>query len=118
MEDQTPEIINATTATLDSLENHSTVRICGYFYNFKEIMNKKGELIAFGDLEDQHGFIRVLVPNVALVQYREILHSQKELVISGILEISEPFSMIRVSGVEQRPAPCGPRSILPCSGLI
>jgi DNA polymerase III alpha subunit len=98
--DQTSEITNATTATLDSFESYSAVRICGYIHKLKEIKDKRGDLIAFGDLEDPHGFIRVLIPKGVLMQYRETLHSKKEIIISGTFELSEPFSMIRAVGVE------------------
>jgi len=91
---------NATTATLDSFESNATVRVCGYIHNLKEIAAKKGKLIGLGDLEDQHGFIRVHIPQDVLTQHREKLQSLKPIIISGIFENADRTGTIKVEGVE------------------
>jgi len=91
---------NATTATIDRAGNNAAVRISGYIYNFKEVTGKKGDLIGLGDLEDQHGFIRVHIPQEVLTQHREKLQSEKTIIISGIFENSDETGTIKVEGVE------------------
>lgn len=91
---------NATTATIDRAGNNAAVRISGYIYNFKEVTGKKGNLIGLGDLEDQHGFTRVHIPQDVLTQHREKLQSLKPIIISGIFENSDKTGSIKVEGVE------------------
>jgi DNA polymerase III alpha subunit len=91
---------NATTATIDRFENNTAVRICGYIHNLKELAAKKGSVVGIGDLEDQYGFIKILIQEEVLRQHREKLQSQEPMIISGILENSDSANMIKVENVE------------------
>ena len=86
------------TSTLPNLPNGSEVRICGLPSGLKEIMTKKGDRMAFLNLEDMKGFVEVILfPEVykaALSQVR----GGDPIVVRGTLDLSEDH--VKIKGTE------------------
>jgi DNA polymerase-3 subunit alpha len=94
------------TSTLSSLPNGSEVKICGLVNGLKEIVTKKGDRMAFLNLEDMKGFVEVILfPDVfkAALPY---LRGGDPILVRGILDLSEDHTKIK--GSEVRPFSEGP----------
>jgi DNA polymerase-3 subunit alpha len=90
---------NEDTSTLSSLPNGSEVKICGLVNGLKEIMTKKGDRMAFLNLEDMKGFVEVILfPDVfkAALPY---LRGGDPIFVRGILDLSEDHTKIKCSEV-------------------
>jgi DNA polymerase-3 subunit alpha len=89
------------TSTLSSLPNGSEVKICGLVNGLKEIVTKKGDRMAFLNLEDMKGFVEVILfPDVfkAALPY---LRGRDPILVRGVLDLSEDHTKIK--GSEVRP---------------
>jgi DNA polymerase-3 subunit alpha len=87
------------TSTLSSLPNGSEVKICGLVNGLKEIVTKKGDRMAFLNLEDMKGFVEVILfPDVfkAALPY---LRGGDPILVRGILDLSEDHTKIKGSEV-------------------
>jgi DNA polymerase-3 subunit alpha len=96
------EILKVTredTSTLSGLPNGSEVKICGLVNGLKEIVTKKGDRMAFLNLEDMKGFVEVILfPDVfkAALPY---LRGGDPILVRGILDLSEDHTKIKGSEV-------------------
>jgi DNA polymerase-3 subunit alpha len=90
---------NEDTSTLSSLSNGSEVEICGLVNGLKEIVTKKGDRMAFMNLEDMKGFVEVILfPDVfkAALPY---LRGGDPILVRGVLDLSEDHTKIKGSEV-------------------
>ncbi len=77
---------NATSASLSCIETGGQVRIAGLIKRIKEITTKKGDRMAFVDIEDLTGTSEVTVFADVYSQNRDLIQSSEPLVILGIRE--------------------------------
>jgi DNA polymerase-3 subunit alpha len=91
---------NADTSTLVSLSNGAEVKICGLVSGLKEIMTKKGDRMAFLNLEDMKGFVEVILFPEVFKAALPYLRSGDPIVVRGILDLSEDHIKIKGSGVQ------------------
>ncbi|MEW6375399.1 MAG: DNA polymerase III subunit alpha, partial [Thermodesulfobacteriota bacterium] len=89
------------TSTLSELKNGAEIKICGLVSGLKEIFTKKGDRMAFLNLEDMKGFVEVILfPEV----YKAALPSLRggdPILVRGTLDISEDH--IKIKGMEVHP---------------
>lgn len=77
---------NVTSSTLAKVAESSQVRIAGLVKTVKEINTKKGDRMAFMELEDLEGSVEVTVFSDVYVQNRALLQSGDPLIVSGTKE--------------------------------
>ena len=91
------------TSTLSRLGNGAEVKICGLVSSLKEIVTKKGDRMAFLNLEDMKGFVEVILfPEV----YKAALPSLREgdpILVRGTLDLAE--DRVKIKGLEVRSLP-------------
>ena len=86
------------TSTLSKLPNGVEVKICGLVSGLKEINTKKGDRMAFLNLEDMKGFVEVILfPDVfkAALPY---LRGGDPILVRGVLDLSEEH--VKIKGAE------------------
>ena len=91
--DQYEDILSCFT-TADSLsiherENGSAVRIGGIIRNVKTITTKRGDLMAFVELEDMHRSVEVTVFSSVYAVTSELLQGDGPILVQGKLERDE-----------------------------
>jgi DNA polymerase-3 subunit alpha len=77
---------DVTSSTLAQAAESSQVRIAGLVKSIKEINTKKGDRMAFVDLEDLEGSVEVTVFSDVYLQKRALLQSGDPLIVSGVKE--------------------------------
>lgn len=92
------KLTNDDTSTLSALSNGSEVKICGIVSAVKEIHTKKGERMAFLNLEDMKGFVEVVLFPEVYKTSLPILNEGNPIIVRGILDITE--ENIKIKGVE------------------
>lgn len=65
--------------------NEKIIMMGGMLTNFKKSPTKKGSLMAYGTIEDLHGAIEVVIFPKTLDKYKDLLHNDSILKISGKL---------------------------------
>ena len=81
--------INAFALKEDGIADGQTVRIGGLIRNIKTIMTKKGEPMAFIDLEDLHGSVEVTVFPILYGKVQEILQVDSPVFFQGLVQKNE-----------------------------
>lgn len=101
------------TSTLLRLQNGQEVRICGLVSSLKEIVTKKGDRMAFLNLEDMKGFVEVILFPEVFKSASNYLKGGDPLLVRGSLDLAE--DRIKIKAVEVRPlaslASSSPRSV-------
>lgn len=87
------------TSTLLRLQHGQEVKICGLVSSLKEIVTKKGERMAFLNLEDMKGVVEVILFPEVFKNASHHLKGGDPLVVRGSLEIAEDRVKIRASEV-------------------
>ena len=88
------------TSTLGSLPRGTEIKICGLVSGLKEIMTKKGDRMAFLNLEDMKGFVEVILFPEVFKAALPCLGGGDPILVRGILDLSEDHAKIK--GVEVR----------------
>ncbi|MBM4348917.1 MAG: DNA polymerase III subunit alpha [Deltaproteobacteria bacterium] len=101
------------TSTLLRLQNGQEVRICGLVSSLKEIVTKKGDRMAFLNLEDMKGFVEVILFPEVFKSASNYLKGGDPLLVRGSLDLAE--DRIKIKAMEVRPlaslASSPPRSV-------
>jgi DNA polymerase-3 subunit alpha len=97
-QDEIKKYTHEDTSTLSGLPNGIEVKICGLVSGLKEIHTKKGDRMAFLNLEDMKGFVEVILfPEV----FKAALPSLREgdpILVRGTLDLAE--DRVKIKGLE------------------
>ncbi|NIR49814.1 DNA polymerase III subunit alpha [candidate division KSB1 bacterium] len=74
---------SVTLDALESLKDGSAVKVCGIVTEFKSILDRKNNPMAFLTLEDFHGSAEVIVFSKIFDKYREILQPDAMIMVAG-----------------------------------
>jgi DNA polymerase-3 subunit alpha len=96
------------TSTLSRLQNGQEVKICGLVSSVKEIVTKKGDRMAFLNLEDMKGFVEVILFPEVFKSASTCLRDGGPLLVRGSLDLSE--DRIKIKAAEVRPLSGEPSS--------
>jgi DNA polymerase-3 subunit alpha len=89
---------NEDTSTLSKLTNGAEVKICGLASGLKEIMTKKGDRMAFLNLEDMKGFVEVILFPEVFKAALPCLRGGDPILVRGVLDLSEDH--VKIKGTE------------------
>ncbi len=89
------------TSTLPRLQNGQEVRICGLVSSLKEIVTKKGDRMAFLNLEDMKGFVEVILFPEVFKSASNYLKGGDPLMVRGSLDLGE--DRMKIKAIEVRP---------------
>jgi DNA polymerase-3 subunit alpha len=98
-EDLIKSFANASASSLGNLPASSQVRIAGLVKKMKEITTKKGDRMAFVELEDLTGTIEVTVFSDLYLPNRELLQSSEPLMVTGIKEGENDAPKLRANEI-------------------
>ncbi|MBM4338088.1 MAG: DNA polymerase III subunit alpha [Deltaproteobacteria bacterium] len=90
---------NEDTSALPQLQNGQEVKICGLVSSLKEIVTKKGDRMAFLNLEDMKGFVEVILFPEVFKNASSCLRSGDPLLVRGSLDLSEDHVKIKATEV-------------------
>jgi len=88
-EDLLDKFTNANTISLMEKNDGEIVRVGGIIINIKTIKTKKGDLMAFVTLEDQHGTIEIVVFSSTYAAIHELLVEDNAVIIHGQVKKDE-----------------------------
>jgi len=91
---------DADTLTLSRRQNGEEVRICGLVSEWKEIVTKKGDRMAFLTLEDMKGFVEVILFPEVFKAALPCLRGGDPVLVRGTLDLSEEH--VKIKGIEVR----------------
>ncbi len=89
------------TSTLSKLSNGAEVKICGLVSGLKEIVTKKGDRMAFLNLEDMKGFVEVILFPEVFKAALPCLRGGDPILVRGVLDLSEDH--VKIKGSEVQP---------------
>jgi len=98
-EDFIKNFTNASASSLGNLPASSQVRIAGLVKKMREITTKKGDRMAFVELEDLTGTVEVTVFSDLYLPNRELLQSSEPLMVTGIKEGENDAPKIRANEI-------------------
>ncbi|HEY5674468.1 MAG TPA: DNA polymerase III subunit alpha [Malonomonas sp.] len=87
------------TAGLAERSDKEEVRICGIVSGIKELMTKKGDRMAFVNLEDLSGSVEIVVFPEVYAASMELLKGEEPLLITGELDVGEESCKMLASAV-------------------
>ncbi|MDQ7784733.1 MAG: DNA polymerase III subunit alpha [Desulfomonilaceae bacterium] len=90
---------NATAASLGNFPPSSQVRIAGLVKQMREITTRRGDRMAFVELEDLTGTIEVTVFSDLYLTHRELLQSPEPLMITGTKEGEHETPKVRAGEI-------------------
>ncbi len=112
-EEEIKMVTEEDTSTLLRLQNGQEVRVCGLVSSLKEIVTKKGDRMAFLNLEDMKGFVEVILFPEVFKNASNCLKGGDPILVRGSLDLGEDRAKIKA--VEVRPlagfASSPPRSV-------
>ncbi|MDL1988005.1 MAG: DNA polymerase III subunit alpha [Deltaproteobacteria bacterium] len=88
-EDLLDKFTNANTISLKEKNDGELVRIGGIIINIKTIKTKKGDLMAFVTLEDQHKTVEIIIFSLAYAAVHELLVEDNTVIIQGRVKRDE-----------------------------
>jgi DNA polymerase-3 subunit alpha len=88
------------TAALPHLRNGQEVKVCGLVNSLKEIVTKKGDRMAFLNLEDMKGFVEVILFPEVFKNAQKDVRGGEPLLIRGALDLSEDRIKIKAMEVK------------------
>jgi len=91
------------TSTLTRLRNGDEVKVCGLVSGLKEITTKKGDRMAFLNLEDMKGFVEVILFPEVFKAALPCLRGGDPVLVRGTLDLSEDH--VKIKGIEVRSLP-------------
>lgn len=86
------------TSTLPGLPNGTEVKICGLVSGLKEIHTKKGDRMAFLNLEDMKGFVEVILFPEVFKASLTCLREGDPILVRGTLDLAE--DRVKIKGLE------------------
>ncbi len=98
-EDVIKSFANASASSLGNLPASSPVRIAGLVKKMREITTKKGDRMAFVELEDLKGTVEVTVFSDLYLSHRDLLQSGEPLMITGIKEGENDAPKVRANEI-------------------
>jgi DNA polymerase-3 subunit alpha len=104
-QEEIKELTDQDTSTLSKLKNGEEVKVCGLVSSLKEIVTKKGDRMAFLNLEDMKGFVEVILFPEIFKASLPSLRGGDPLLVRGTLDLSEDHTKIKA--LEIRPLPEG-----------
>jgi DNA polymerase-3 subunit alpha len=87
------------TSTLSGLKNNEEVKVCGLVSSLKEIVTRKGDRMAFLNLEDMKGFVEVILFPEVYKASLSCLRGGDPIVIRGTLDLSEDHVKLKASEI-------------------
>jgi DNA polymerase-3 subunit alpha len=100
-QEEIKKITGEDTSTLLRLQNGQEVRVCGLVSSLKEIVTKKGERMAFLNLEDMKGFVEVILFPEVFKNASHYLKGGDPLLVRGSLDLAE--DRVKIKAAEVRP---------------
>jgi DNA polymerase-3 subunit alpha len=94
------ELTDQDTSTLSRLKNNEEVKVCGLVSSLKEIVTRKGDRMAFLNLEDMKGFVEVILFPEVFKASLPCLRGGDPIVIRGTLDLSEDH--VKLKAIEIR----------------
>jgi DNA polymerase-3 subunit alpha len=91
------------TSTLSRLRNGQEVKVCGLVSGLKEITTRKGDRMAFLNLEDMKGFVEVILFPEVFKAALPCLRGGDPILVRGALDLSEDH--VKIKGLEVRSLP-------------
>jgi DNA polymerase III subunit alpha len=88
-DDLLDKFTNANTISLKEKNDGEIVRIGGIIINIKTIKTKKGDLMAFVTLEDQHRTVEIIIFSLAYAAVHELLVEDNTVIIQGRVKRDE-----------------------------
>ena len=88
-EDLLDKFTNANTISLKEKNDGEIVRIGGVVIKIKTIKTKKGELMAFVTLEDQHGTVEIIIFSSIYAAVQELLVEDNAVILQGRVQMDE-----------------------------
>ncbi len=86
------------TSTLSGLPNGAETKICGLVSGLKEIVTKKGDRMAFLNLEDMKGFVEVILFPEVYKAALPCLRGGDPIIVRGTIDQSEDH--IKIKGMD------------------
>ena len=87
------------TSTLLRLQNGQEVKICGLVSSLKEIVTKKGDRMAFLNLEDMKGLVEIILFPEVFKSASNCLRGGYPLLVRGSLDLAEDRIKIKATEV-------------------
>jgi DNA polymerase-3 subunit alpha len=100
-QEEIKKVTEEDTSTLLRLQNGQEVRVCGLVSSLKEIVTKKGDRMAFLNLEDMKGFVEVILFPEVFKSASHYLKGGDPLLVRGSLDLSE--DRVKIKAIEVRP---------------
>ncbi len=88
-DDLLDKFTNANTISLKEKNDGEIVRIGGIIINIKTIKTKKGDLMAFVTLEDQHRTVEIIIFSLVYAAVHELLVEDNTVIIQGRVKRDE-----------------------------
>jgi len=88
-DDLLDKFTNANTISLKEKNDGEIVRIGGIIINIKTIKTKRGDLMAFVTLEDQHRTVEIIIFSLAYAAVHELLVEDNTVIIQGRVKRDE-----------------------------
>ena len=88
-DDLLDKFTNANTISLKEKNDGEIVRIGGIIINIKTIKTKKGDLMAFVTLEDQHRTVEIIIFSLVYAAVHELLVEDNTVIIQGRVKKDE-----------------------------
>jgi DNA polymerase-3 subunit alpha len=104
-QDEIKQLTNQDSATLSRLKNNDEVKVCGLVSSLKEIVTKRGDRMAFLNLEDMKGFVEVILFPEVFKASLASLRGGDPIVVRGTLDLSEDH--VKIKAIEIRSLPEG-----------
>jgi DNA polymerase-3 subunit alpha len=93
------EVTDQDTSTLSTRKNNEEVTICGLVSSLKEIVTKKGDRMAFLNLEDMKGFVEVILFPEVFKASLPCLRGGDPIIIRGTLDLAEDHVKIKATEI-------------------
>jgi DNA polymerase-3 subunit alpha len=97
------KVTDQDTSTLSRLRSGEEVKICGLVSGLKEITTKKGDRMAFLNLEDMKGFVEVILFPEVFKAALPCLRGGDPILVRGALDLSEDH--VKIKGLEVHSLP-------------
>lgn len=89
------------TSTISKLPIGTEVRICGLVNGVREKYTKKGERMAFLNLEDMKGFVEVILFPDVYKASSLALNNGEPIIVKGVIDIAD--ENVKIKGIEVSP---------------
>ena len=98
-QEEIKQLTSQDSSTLSRLKNNDEVKVCGLVSSLKEIVTKKGDRMAFLNLEDMKGFVEVILFPEVFKASLPCLRGGDPIVVRGSLDLSEDHIKIKATEI-------------------